>query len=336
MPPENFTERFEYQLTFFRRYEETMSLNLSDLNNETRILLEVPLKPVQGQRFQPTGFPDLGPASYQAGNKACLLVESAQSMANRLEAMIWDDSKNLPVEVAAGISYISINDNAGNFLSSSITESHRINSPYILEGKDKSFFNKLREEFAVMETGPIDRSKLCSTLFKYDINSLLHGAFLAKKELAGGRLRIARAVSSFIEAEMVQVAASGGVKNDHVDPSGDTAKGFGNVPFHREEFTAEQIHAFFSVDLQQIRAYGLGEDATHLLMVLALYKIRKLLDGSLRLRTACDLEVVNPEAIEARRPRGFKLPSFSDLSAELKSSIAKCKSMEVTTVTYSK
>lgn len=313
-----------------------MSLNLSALSNETRILLEVPLKPVQGQRFQPTGFPDLGPATYQAGNKACLLVESAQSMANRLEAMIWDEAKNLPVEAAEGMSYIAINDNSGNFLSSSITESHRINSPYILEGKDKSFFNKLREEFAVMETGPIDRAKLSSTLLKYDINSLLHGVFLAKKELAGGRLRIARAVSSFIEAEMVQVAASGGVKNDHVDPSGDTAKGFGNVPFHREEFTAEQINAFFSIDLQQIRAYGLGEEATHLLIVLALYKIRKLLDGSLRLRTACDLEVVNPESIEARRPRGFKLPSLTDLSAELQSSIAKCKSMEVTTVTYSK
>ncbi len=312
-----------------------MTLNLSALDNETRILLEVPLKPVQGQRFQPTGFPDLGPATYQAGNKACLLVESAQSMANRLEAMIWDDASNRPVAEAAGVSYIEIRDKEGEFLSSSITESHRINSPYILEGKDKSFFNRLREELAVMETGPIDRSKLSLTLLKYDVNSLLHGVFLAKKELAGGRLRVARAISSFIEAEMVQVAASGGVKNDHVDPSGDTAKGFGNVPFHREEFTAEQINAFFSVDLQQIRAYGLGHDATHLLIVLALYKIRKLLDGNLRLRTACDLEVIRPDSIETRRPSGFKLPSLKDLSEGLKSSIAKCSSMEVTTVTYS-
>jgi CRISPR-associated protein Csb1 len=295
------------------------------------------LEPVQGQRFQPTGFPDLGAATYQAGGTACLLVESAQSMANRLEATIWDDAKNEPIAEAAGLSYVRINDSAGAYLTSSVTESHRINSPYILEGTDKSFFETLRKEFAVMESGPVDRSKLAATLFKYDINSLLHGVFLAKKELAGGRLRIARSISSFVEAEMVQVAASGGVKNDHVNPQGDTAKGFGNVPFHREEFTAEKITAFFSVDLQQIRAFGLGPDAERLLVVVALLKIRRLLDGNLRFRTACDLEVAGEGAISARRPVGFALPDAASLLTELKACIRKCKNqMEVTTVTYKK
>lgn len=314
-----------------------MSLDLSSLDSQNRILLEVPLKPVQGQRFQPTGFPDLGAATYQAGGTACLLVESAQSMANRLEATIWDDGKNEPIAEATGLSYVRINDSAGAYLTSSVTESHRINSPYILEGTDKSFFETLRKEFAVMESGPVDRSKLAATLFKYDINSLLHGVFLAKKELAGGRLRIARSISSFVEAEMVQVAASGGVKNDHVNPQGDTAKGFGNVPFHREEFTAEKITAFFSVDLQQLRAFGLGADAERLLVVVALLKIRRLLDGNLRFRTACDLEVAGEGAISARRPVGFALPDAASLLTELKACIGKCKNqMEVTTVTYKK
>lgn len=314
-----------------------MSLDLSSLDSQNRILMEVPLKPVQGQRFQPTGFPDLGAATYQAGGSACLLVESAQSMANRLEATIWNDGKNELILEAAGLSYVRINDSAGTYLSSSVVESHRINSPYILEGTDKSFFEKLRTEFAVMESGPIDRSKLAATLFKYDINSLLHGVFLAKKELAGGRLRIARSISSFVEAEMVQVAASGGVKNDHVNPQGDTAKGFGNVPFHREEFTAEKITAFFSVDLQQIRAFGLGVNAERLLVVLALLKIRRLLDGNLRLRTACDLEVSGDSPIIARRPAGFQLPKEPELLNELKACIGRCKTqMELTTVTFKK
>lgn len=314
-----------------------MSLDLSALDSANRILMEVPLKPVQGQRFQPTGFPDLGAATYQAGGTACLLVESAQSMANRLEATIWDDARNEPIAEAKGLSYIRIHDSVGVYLTSSVTESHRINSPYILEGSDKSFFDKLRAEFSVMESGPVDRAKLAATLFKYDINSLLHGVFLAKKELAGGRLRIARSVSSFVEAEMVQVAASGGVKNDHVNPQGDTAKGFGNVPFHREEFTAEKITAFFSVDLQQIRAYGLGADAERLLVVLALMKIRRLLDGNLRFRTACDLEVKSEGPVTARRPEGFQLPNAASLATELKACIEKCKKqMEVTTVNYKK
>ena len=59
--------------------------------------------------------------------------------------------------------------------------------------------------------------------------------------LAGGRLRVARALSAFIEADGVRVAASGGVKNDHVNPSGDTRAGFGNAPFARDEYTADRI-----------------------------------------------------------------------------------------------
>lgn len=311
-----------------------MAIDLTSLVNQRRLLIEAELQPVQGKRFQPTGFPDLGPATYQAGGAACLLVESAQSMANRLEETIWDVGTNQPIEAANGISHVVVNDTEGEYLTSSITEAHRINSPYLLESKDPTFFNALKTDLEVMESGPIDRKAFCEALLKYDINSLLHGVFLAKSSLAGGRLRLARAISSFIEAERVETAASGGVKNDHVNPSGEAKSGFGNIPFHREEFTAEKVTAFFSVDLQQIRSYGLGDDATQLLTVLALYKIRRLLDGDLRLRTACDFEV---EKIKIKRPEGFELPSESDLADALKSSIKACSAqMEVTTAIYKK
>ncbi len=313
-----------------------MSVDLKPLTDVRRLLFEVPLQPMQGKRFQPTGFPDLGAATYQAGGTACLLVESAQSMANRLEETIWDSGVLSPVDAAKGISYVVVNDEAGDFLTCSITESHRLNSPYILESKDDTFIKALKKELDVQASGPIDRTAFTKALLKFDINALLHGVFLAKKDLAGGRLRLARAISSFVEAENVATAASGGVKNDHVDPSGDTAKGFGNVPFHREEFTAENITAFFSVDLQQIRTYGLGDDATHLLVVLALFKIRSLLDGDMRLRTACDLKPVG-ETIVARKPDGFELPALEVLSTELKTAIGKCHAeMTVTTVKYKK
>jgi len=313
-----------------------MAIDLSQLASTRRLLFEVELQPLQGKRFQPTGFPDLGPATYQAGDIACLLLESAQSMANRLEETIWDAKSEQPIEDVAGISYVVVNDEGGKYLTSSIVESHRINSPYILEGKDKTFFDQLRGELAVMEKGPIDRRAFSNTLLKYDLNSLLHGVFLAKSDLAGGRLRLPRVISSFIEAERVQTAASGGVKNDHIDPQGDTAKGFGNVPFHREEFTAEKITAYFNVDLQQIRAYGLGEDVETLLTLLSLYKIRSLLEGDLRLRTACDLEIKG-DKVAARKPEGFELPRLDDLKADLKAAINACKNkMKVSIVTYKK
>jgi CRISPR-associated protein Csb1 len=67
------------------------TIKLDALKKEPRLLLEAKLKPVAGSRFQPTGFPDLGPAAYNLPDGTqMLLVESAQSMANRLEAVCWD------------------------------------------------------------------------------------------------------------------------------------------------------------------------------------------------------------------------------------------------------
>ncbi|MFN9286800.1 MAG: type I-U CRISPR-associated protein Cas7, partial [Planctomyces sp.] len=89
---------------------------------------------------------------------------------------------------------------------------------------------------------------------------------------AGGRLRVSRALSAFIEASGVRVAASGGVKNDHVNPSGVTKEGYGNVPFARDEYVADSIVCHVNLDLAQIRGYGLGADAENLLILLSLYR----------------------------------------------------------------
>jgi CRISPR-associated protein Csb1 len=213
---------------------------------------------------------------------------------------------------------VKVNDKAGKPLTNSVLEAHRLNSPYILEGKDKSFLAKLQSELAVADKGMVDLKKLATTLLRYDTNALLHGVFLAKKEIAGGRMRLPRALTAFIEADGVSVAASGGVKNDSVDPSGDTAKGFGNVPFHREEFTGN-VTVFFNLDLALIRGFGLGEDAESLLIGLALFKIQRFLRDGLRLRTACDLEIKEGSKLEVQRPREFVMPSLAELIAAFKS-----------------
>ncbi|MBL8481191.1 MAG: type I-U CRISPR-associated protein Cas7 [Rhodocyclaceae bacterium] len=310
-----------------------MSFELSSLDGAPRLLFEIALQPMQGSRFQPTGFPGLGAATFQTASGTSLLVESAQSMANRLETVCWDDAEqNLKPELA-GLSHVRIMWRE-KFLSDTVLEAHRINSPYLLAGKDKSFFNKLAGELGTLEQGPIDRKLLASVLLKYDVGTLLHGAFLAKKELAGGRLRLARALSAFIEADGVRTAASGGVKNDHINPSGLTKEGFGNVPFARDEFTAERITLFVNLDLAQIRGYGLGADVEHMLVVLALYKLRTLIDGNLRLRTACDLKPISRDPV-ASVPDGFQLPARSELVHALKPAIARCKAqMSVTVVNF--
>jgi CRISPR-associated protein Csb1 len=293
-----------------------MPLNLSALKDTPRLLIEVELKPVQGTRFQPTGFPNLGHAVYDGpnGHGKMILVESAQSMANRLETVCWDEQTDDWVKPLKGLPVVKVLDERGSPLTNSVLEAHRLNSPYILESKDRRVLDMLKNRLAAMTEGRVDLRELARVLFEFDINALLHGVFLAKGDLAGGRLRLPRVLSAFIEAEGAQVAASGGVKNDSVNPKGDTAKGFGNVPFARDEWSAKKITAYFNLDLKQIRAFGFDESAERLLIAIALFKIRKFLVEGLRLRTACDLDVIHVGAV---RPDGFILPELAELSSEL-------------------
>ena len=296
-------------------------MNLDKLKDQSRLLLQVKLKPVQGSRFQPTGFPDLGAATYDGpGGVKMLLVESAQSMANRLEAVCWDTTTNDWVAALKGLPAVLVLDKEKKPLTNSVLEAHRLNSPYILEGKDKSFFNTLRKELDIADVGTVDIRKLTAVLLKYDTNALIHGVFLAKKEIARGRIRLPRALTAFIEATEVSTVASGGVKNDAVNPSGDTAKGFGNVPFAREEFTGS-ITAFFNLDLALIRGFGLSADAEALLIAISLFKIQRFLRDGLRLRTACDLDLDG--ALTVQRPAGFVVPNLTTLEAELPELIKK-------------
>ena len=307
-----------------------MTIDLRPLEDADRLLFKIPLKPVQGSRFQPTGFPSLGAATYQTTGGAGLLVESAQSMANRLELTIWDDARNDLKEEFHRLSHVRVSRKE-KFLTDTILESHRLNSPYLLAGEDKAFLETLKESLGFAETGPIDRHQVATALLKYDVNSLLHGVFLEK---IAGRIRVARALSAFIEADSVQVAPSGGVKNDHVNPSGDAKVGFGNVPFARDEYTAKSISLYVNLDLAQIRGYGLGDAVERLLILLSLFKVRALVSKGMRLRTACDL-VAEQDEIKATMPSEWSLPRLDDLKQDLASAISDCSAkMEVTDVTF--
>lgn len=292
------------------------------LDTAPRLLLEVTLKPAQGSRFQPTGFPDLGAAEYQLHDGTpMLLVESAQSMANRMESVCWDEGLAKPVPALDGLPYVHV-DIGASLSTASPLEAHRINSPYVLQGTvgGETFKDLFTRHAGYQEGQPVDRAKFLRAVLRYDPSSLVHGIFMAN--VGDGRMRLARAASSFIEAKGVGVAQSGGVKNDRINASGEAKEGFGNVPFARTEYTAAEITAFFNLDLRQLRGYGLPVVATRLLTVLALYKFARLASEGMRLRTACDL---TSESATIKAPAGFVLPSLADIEAELKTAVAGCK-----------
>ncbi|MZP28926.1 type I-U CRISPR-associated protein Cas7 [Heliobacterium undosum] len=292
------------------------------LGKSSRILMRAPLKPVQGNRFQPTGFPELGAATYRMPNgESMLLVESPQSVANRLEKVCWDDAALDVAESLRGMPYVRIEMN-GAYLGSSLTEAHRLNSPYILKSKDTSFHDQLVKAVQDAQKDGRSTQKMAAFLFSVDPNSLIHGIFLANIKEKGSLFRFPRLLSGFIEATKVLPVESGGVKIDRIEPSANTKEGFGNVLYPRTEYTAESITAFFNIDLVLLRSYGLGERSEQFLISLAVWKIYKFINDGLHLRTACDLTPVNENnELELDKPADCDLPAFHAVDAFIRKQI---------------
>ena len=300
-----------------------MPFDFSALQRSPRLLMEARLKPLQGTRFQPTGFPEIGAGLYEGPDGTpMLLVESSQSMANRMEAVCWDPVADDWVTALKGLPYVRVKDKDGIPLTNSVLEAHRLNSEYIARTSE---FKPIQDAMDYHKDRRFSiREQLAPVLLKYDINSLLHGLFL--EEIAGV-IRLPRVLSGFIEAKGVKVASSGGVKFG-LDPS--LKDGEGNVPYARDEFVSSEIKAYFNIDLAQLRGYGFKEPVFQLLVSLALFKVRAFLDFGLRLRTACDLEC---DRFEVKRPENLTLPTLKEIEAFLPEQIAKADQLVGFTVT---
>lgn len=296
-----------------------------------REVLDVELRPLAGSRFQPTGFPDLGAATFRrpdrdapTGWTEALLVESPQSMANHLEATGWNRGEQRPVPTLEGLPYVEVRHaEDGDYLTSSRTEAHRLSSAFIREGTvdGQKMIDVLRERLDLRDNRPLAPREIARQVFGLDPLCLLHGVFFSDKGLPG-QPKIARAVTGFVEATGVEAAHSGGVKFDDVThknvPGGGSTEGYGTIPFHRTEYVAQRITASFVIDLAQLAAYGLPQPATDLLADIARWEIRSLLDGGMRLRTACDLEPAGPIA-----PRGGdgEMPTVEELTDRVRRGI---------------
>lgn len=271
-----------------------------------RTIHRMKLRPTIGTRFQPTGFPDLGPALFQSpGAEAgswipSLHVESPQSMANHMEAATWDAGTQDQVAALAGVPHVRVTTPEGDFLTSSRLEAHRLASAYIMEGtivgSDQNGEDWMMTQLDLRSGRPLNHRNLAEQIFAWDPLSLIHGVFFARKKWPW-QPKLARAVTAFIDAYDIQAAVSGGVKTDSVEiKGGNTDTGYGMVPHQRTEFTARDIVAFVSVDHDQVMSYGLGPARTELLEALIDFELASVFGGGLRLRTACDLEVADTDS----------------------------------------
>jgi CRISPR-associated protein Csb1 len=305
-----------------------------------RQLFDVPLEVVSGSRFQPTGFPDIGAATFKRPIRdgstvrwvVALLVESAQSTANHLESVGWDAALEEPVAELMALPYVRVLDKEGTYLTSSRTEAHRLASAFVkdstLDGQDMK--TVIRDRLGLRDDVPLAPREIARAVMALDPLCLLHGVFFAESaRVWPGQPRIARAITGFVEATEVERADSGGVKRDHVrheisEGAGGSSEGYGMIPFHRTEWTAAEITAFFTIDLGQITSYGLGDPASELLTTIVRWEIRSLLDVGLRLRTACDLAPISPVIADRQ---GEELPSASALAQRIEELVPACSDL---------
>lgn len=305
------------------------------LTTQGRWLLETGLEPIAGARFQPTGFPDIGAATYerpvrdngQVRTVTALVVESTQSMANHLEGTAWERGQQQPAPVFEGLPYVRVvAAEDGRYLTSSRTEAHRLASAFIKDAAldGQGMRDVIRDRLDLREDTPLAPRDIASAVFALDPFCLVHGVFFAESaKVWPGQPKIARALTAFIEATDAKRAESGGVKRDDVrhqiGETGGAAEGYGFVPFHRTEWSAADITASFVLDRRQLTSYGLPDEATDLLEAIAHWEIRTLLDDGLRLRTFCDLAVCE-SVDEALAPKG-------ELDTRVRDLVSSCQGL---------
>lgn len=296
-----------------------------ELPAQTRLVIDARLRPVIGSGFQPTGFANLGAAEFtRPGGRPALLVESVQSMANHLEGLGIDAGTRGPIGILSTVPWVAVRDPDGALLTSSRLEPHRLASVYVREASidEIAGVEWLVERLSLRPKKPLDMRAIYQAIFQIDPLCLIHGVFFSDKKFSGNP-KVRRAVTALIEAHGVTPLVSGGLKRDDVQFTASAGagaeEGYGFVPFGRTEYVAEDIVLSAAIDLHQIRGYGLGAAESRLLELLAIWEVAALLDGPLRLRTACDLEV---EKIDVRRPGGFELPVVADLEAAIAAALA--------------
>jgi len=277
-----------------------------------RVVIEASLVLANGSFFQPTGFPDIGSCVFidKDGRRRCL-VESEQSMANRLEAVCMQAPGTWRAPFATKLPVVRVVDGDGALLGTSLTEPHRLSSTYILEGTRDSNSNLqeiLREKLGVSSDGkrwPLDkRAELSRVVFALDPAAVLHGFQFMQWSAVG--LRQQRLLHARMEAVLAgdSDVHYGAVKVDSIDPKGHKEKSnIGQSIAHKARLVPESIVATFEIDVLGIRerwlvgnkpeppkdneepdkkkqradALAQNKKAQKFLLALALWKIRQFL-----------------------------------------------------------
>ena len=328
---------------------------LDELLEQDRVLITAELHVANGSFFQPTGFPDMGACVYTdgSGQRRCL-VESEQSMANRLEAVCMTSPGVWREPLAGQLPIIRVKrKTGGSLIATNLTEAHRIASSYVLEGKiNGTKLQELLEEHLGLnnqtKAWPLDgRERLSQTVFALDPAAILHGFQFMQWQAVG--LRAARLLHSRLEAVLSDEGDVhyGLVKVDNIEPglSAQQRSNKGQSIALKVRYVPTSIQASFEIDLLALRERSLvgephgnsaanvamNQGAQRFLLALGLWKIHRFLTngpafdsrtgetvGALRLRTDCSRAVSKVTCSRSRQGAPFGASESLNLASLVK------------------
>ena len=265
--------------------------------------------------IQPTGYPDIGACIFKdAEGKVRCLVESEQSMANRLEGVCMKDPGEW-IELWKALPLIKVQAPGGEHIATNLTEPHRIASSYILEGEvgqsNTTFKDALWRAIGMQGNPnearlPLDgRVRLDSVIFSLDPSALLHGYQFVQTNFVG--MRQPRILHARIEATLAgdEEMNYGMVKVDTIEPDAASQKGAnkGQSISGKHRVLWKDITAIFELDVLALKNLHLNQNQKKFLLGLALWKIGAFLSnypsfdprsrqtlGALHLRSDCRLK----------------------------------------------
>lgn len=236
---------------------------------QDRVVIDASMELTNGSFFQPTGFPDIGACVFvdKEGRRRCL-VESEQSLTNRLEAVCMQAPGTWRAPFDGKLPVVHVSDVSGSLLATNLTEPHRLSSSYVLEGTLDGDGNKekngnrlqdvLRAHLGVSEDGkrwPLDkRAELSRVVFALDPAAMLHGfqfmqwsaVGLRQQRLLHARMEAVLAGDSDVHYGMVKI-----------DPFGDKPSGKhnnkGQSIAQKSRLVPESINATFELDVLGLR-----------------------------------------------------------------------------------
>ncbi|NER84448.1 MAG: type I-U CRISPR-associated protein Cas7 [Leptolyngbya sp. SIO1D8] len=265
-----------------------------------------------------------------------VLLHTPQATANLIEASIWDDVNHTLIPELAGLPFVEIYTESGQYVASTLDLPHRLGTGYLLKNKHaqldgQRFREGLRERirsqgvyqaaFALCPMSIVLGSFYTHIAGVYRIPRVLSGEFVAENAVSmptGGAVHdpvSARGMGVNIKHMFAISRDKKGEKDKTVDKP--SQAGLGNIVYVRESFKAERYVGRFVIDTRLVDKSNLDAKAKHLIQVLSEYLVRRLLSEPVTLRTECYLTPVQETAMR-------ELPGLADLETQVNAAIQDC------------